>query len=506
MDIEKELEKKGKIGDKKSFKKRLSYLKERLRAAKASEKTKIGGLLVKELKANPLAEYNLSYDSFGEGLEPLYFWMLDFMRGKDPSGLGLEVVKTGEGFEASAASGYFGEIGSRASIMQERAMKMLQTINTVVKSIINLIYDLKEFEIRLESYDDLNSEEKAKKESGRLALKGVWMDQVDIKRGRGSINMLVQQLQFVTLRDAFMVVESEEDVDKLDLNDRVKRILKRKITEYLKWEKESEAELRKRFKIERAYLKSQIDSLRLYTKWLAPYLKAAQKLGMKEFNTPDIVAAFNNMQMELSLFGKKEIKPEDVHEYFSKFKLEKKIYTCLEITFNFRTVPQAARTQAGTHYIHTGKTDIIFKAYALDEDEIKLFEKQELFEDMELVENLTEVSLKELQEDLDHFLKEAKKCEKCEAELDENIEKCMKCGHKWKHEKGVFIMPFGDIGKGFREIFEPIRDAVKFIVPKGAAAESFVEGETKKYGEEKAKSLCFTAYDIYKKSHGMLTW
>ena len=45
-----------------------------------------------------------------------------------------------------------------------------------------------------------------------------------------------------------------------------------------------------------------IIDLRIYIKWIKPYLKAAQKLGMKEFNTPDIVASFNNMQIQLSLF------------------------------------------------------------------------------------------------------------------------------------------------------------------------------------------------------------
>ncbi|MEK6860786.1 MAG: zinc ribbon domain-containing protein, partial [Nanoarchaeota archaeon] len=463
-------------------------------------------VLVKELKKKPISDYHIAYDSFGEGLEPLYFWTLDFMRDKDPSGLGLDVVKTGEGFEASTGSGYFGEMGSRASVMQDRAMKIMQTINAVVKSIINLIYDLKEFEIRLGSYEDLKSKDINKKDAGRLALKGVWMDQVDIKRGRGSVNMMAQQLQFVTLRDAFMAIDSEKDVEELDLNKRVKNILSRKINEYLKWEKESESELRKRFNIEQAYLKSQVDSLKLYTKWLAPYLKAAQKLGMREFNTADIVATFNNMQMELSLFGKREIKPEDVHESFRKLKLGKKFYACLEITFNFRTVPQAARTQTGTHYIHTGRTDIHFKSFAFDEDDVKLLEEQELFEDMELVENLTNVSLKELEVDLDYFLRKTiEKCPKCGNEIKND--KCSACGYSKKKKSmiGEFKVPFEGVTKGFKEIFEPIRMGVGGFRPRKEVG-GFMARELKKAAEGKAKGLCFTAYEIYKKAHGMLTW
>ena len=46
--------------------------------------------------------------------------------------------------------------------------------------------------------------------------------------------------------------------------------------------------------IEKAYLKSQIDSMKLYTKWARPYLRAAQQLGMKDFNSPHIVRFYQN--------------------------------------------------------------------------------------------------------------------------------------------------------------------------------------------------------------------
>ena len=64
-----------------------------------------------------------------------------------------------------------------------------------------------------------------------------------------------------------------------DLNDRVKRILSARLTEYDEWEKNSEKELRKRFNIERSYLKSQVASLKHYTAWVKPSLIAAKKLG-----------------------------------------------------------------------------------------------------------------------------------------------------------------------------------------------------------------------------------
>src|SRR3989338_4932417 len=252
-------------------------------------KSKLRKLLVENIKTLPQNfssknVYNLSYDSMTEGLEPIYYWVLDFLRYSPPAGIKMdEVIKYTDEYDASVGSGYFGEMGTRASVMQDRAMKIMATVNTVVRSIINLIYDLREFNIRLSHYDNLHAESSSIKQAARLALKQIWMDQVDIKKSRGSINALSQQLEFVTLRDAFLAIDDINQIDKVDLNDRVKRILKARLEEFNEWEKNSEKELRKRFNIERSYLKSQVASLKYYTLWVKPYLVAAQKLGMTSF-------------------------------------------------------------------------------------------------------------------------------------------------------------------------------------------------------------------------------
>ena len=126
-------------------------------------------------------------------------------------------------------------------------------------------------------------------------------------------------------------------------------------------------------------MKSQIDSLKLYTKWAKPYLKAAQKLAMHEFNMPDIVSSFSNMQLELSLTGKKEIKPESVHESFKNLKMERKYYSVIMVDLKFRSVPQTYRTQSGQQYVHGGRADIYFKAYAIDEKDLELLDDIELY-------------------------------------------------------------------------------------------------------------------------------
>src|SRR3989338_959588 len=282
--------------------KKIEYLIQLIKTEDNTENLKkLRGLLANTFGSAAETTYHITYDSFSEGLEPVYFWVVDFM-----SSIGFKIEKTKEDFAASVGSAFYGELGQRATKMQEQAMKMMGSINTVVRSIINLIYDLKEFDIRLKLYDDLQSEKQEEKDASELALKQVWMDQVDIKKGLGSINNMAQQLQFVTLRDAYMALKNLEEIEKADLNDRVKRILKIKIEEYLKWKEYSEKELRNRYNIEKAYLKSQVASLKLYASWTKPYLVAAKKLDMKiaDMSNVNIVSVFNNMEIELELAGK----------------------------------------------------------------------------------------------------------------------------------------------------------------------------------------------------------
>src|SRR3989344_5136998 len=297
--------------------------------------------------------------------------------------------------------------------MQDRAMKMLTTINSVVRSIINILYDLKEFDSRLDLYKKLKSANAIEKNNARLSLKQVWMDRVDLQRGRGSINMLTQQLQFVTLRDAFMAADSEDQVQDMDLNDRVKRILAPRLQEYLAWEKLSEAELTRRYKIEKSYLKSQVNSLKLYSQWARPYLKAAQQLTASDYRTPNLVSIFNNMQVQLSVFGKKEARPSDVirtpvpfvKNKYAAIKLDKRLYACVEVTMVFRTIPHTiTRGETGTHYAQGGKVYMKFRAFGLDQDEVKAVEEEELYQGLELIQSMTKESLESIQDEISKYI------------------------------------------------------------------------------------------------------
>jgi len=420
----------------------------------------------------PIWEHELIYDSSSETLEPIYFWLLDYMNDAQ-----IESEKIVDNFSASPGSGYFAELGARATKMQEEGMKILGTVNTVIKSVINILYDMKEFEIRLQQYELVKSKKPYEKEAGLLALKQIWMDKVDLQKGRGSINAMTYELGFTTLRDAFMVAKSVEDVDRIDLNDRVRRVLKPRLAEFFEWKERSEKELRSRFEVEKSYLRGQVASLRLYTKWAKPYLKAAEELAMKERGrAPEMVKAFNTVILELCLFGKQSIDVQKAAELgnlpksFRTLKLGRKYYSCILVDFMFRGIPSRLQSQQGG-YMFGGRASIKFKAFALNEDEIKKFkgalEKSEFEESLKLVETVTGESLKQISDDIAHFLGE-------EAET----------GEKKKEKKAE------KKGKE-KEVEKPIRK------------DSFEESIVRKLAEQVAAANCFSVYDKYKKAHGM---
>ncbi len=442
--------------------------------------------ILKDMVGDPIEEHSIVYDSAADSLEPLYFWILD----KAGEFFGVKnVEKIVDNFASSPGSGHFSELGGKATRMQEEAMKILGAINQVIKSTLNLIYDLKEFEIRLGHYDAEKSKDKDKAEAGLLSLKQIWMDSVDMKKGVGSINQLSRgELMFTTLRDAFMIAKSPADIEKLDLNDRVRRMLKPRIQEFLEWKDHSEKELRKRFEIEKTYLKSQVNSLQLYTRWAKPYLKAAAQLEMKDSKSPDLVTAFNTIAMELVLFGKKEIKPYDAATEdkalplkFADLKFKRNYYQCILLKFEFRGIPQRVSAQQA-HYAFGGKTKIDLKAYAMNEDECSLFSKKlkdaDVDDALALATGITDESLEQIKEDLDRFLGKDEKEEE---------------------KKSEDVNPFAALFS----FSSAKKEKKKIESKKEIKKDNYYEQILRRLAREKARNSCFTIYDVYKKAHDM---
>lgn len=450
-----------------------------------------------EIKPKTSAEHKLVYDSSSETLEPVYFFILDLMDDFD-----LSPEKFVDNFSATPGSGHFSELGQRATIMQQQATKILGDVSTVLRSVLNIIYDLKEFRIRLQHYNELKLGDKDKKEAALLSLKQIWMDKVDITKGNSSIKSMTFQAGFQTLIDAFLIAKDEKDVNKLDLNDRVKRILKPRIQEFNLWLEQSEKELKKRYEIERTYLKSQVNALKLYSRWAKPYLRAAQKLEMKEFGRePSLVKVFNTILLELTLLGKLKLKVRDsalegklpadfAKERFLK-SLKREYYSCILVDFKFRGIPQRISSNQ-PHYVFGGKAEITFRAYSLNDDELekinKELEKSDIGDVLRLIEGTTTESLEQLQDEINFFLEE-----KSEEETKS----------KFRDESNPFLALIGHYEKK-SEAPKESKDLKKSSEDKPIKPDNFNESEhLRTLAAENAVETAFKLFDIYKKAHGM---
>lgn len=449
------------------------------------------------VKFHSLSHHELQFDSQQNQLEPIYYWVLDFMA---QVGWG-NPEKTIDNFMASPGSGQFGEISQKAGIMQDRFDKMSSGLNQIIKSVLNLIYDLKEFEIRLAHYDDFHSDDKTKKMEGTLALKQIWLDNVDMKRQRGSIHqMTTMEMGYSTLRDAFMMADGVSGAEKMAaedglINDSVKRILIPRLSEFEKWVGYSETELRKRFKIEKNYLKSQVETIKLYSQWMKPYIENAEKLRQRGFEKDAaLVNSFSTSMFELQLMKVKNVDAPN------GYKARRDYHKVIVITLKYRGHVSQRVTQKGDYgFGMGGVVDIFFDSYAINSEELaaakKLMDDDDIGKSMEYSFDIAGNALKEMQEDLDYFLKTDEEKEAIEAEKKKAEEK--KSGSE-------DINPFTALFGVFFKKAEKKKDGKEKgeVEIENIKKDNFYEKKMR--GDAMGVSgMLYTIYDVYKKAHRM---
>ncbi|MCK4996694.1 hypothetical protein KAS08_00170 [Candidatus Pacearchaeota archaeon] len=454
-----------------------------------------------KFKFHPVSSHKLVFDSQQVQLEPIYYWILDFMQG-----VGWKMEKIVDNFQASPGSGQFSEMSMKATKMQEEGMKMLGALNQVVKSVLNLVYDLKEFELRLDSYKDAASEDKEKKAEGILSLKQVWLDNVDLKRGRGSIHQMAAEMGFTTIREAFMVANTQEDLKKMNedehgglINDQVLRILIPRLSDFHKWVEYSNKELTKRFSIEKNYLKSQVETIKLYSGWMKPYFAAAEKLKQEGFdNNAALVNAFSTSMFELQLFGSKGVKPSSK---FGRYTPRRGYNQVILIKLEYRGHVSQRVTQKGDYgYGMGGKVDMTFDAYSLNDEELnaakKLLDDETVGDGLEFSADIAGGALKELKKDLDYFLMSKEEKDKLDKEGEKEGKK------KESQDINPFSALFG-LGKKKPKKKEE-KGEKKDVAPENIVKDNPIEKAMRAEAIEGASGKLYLCYDIYKKSHGMV--
>lgn len=442
----------------------------------------------------PGKRYRLVTESFGMSLEELYFWSINHIR--QDAGF-PKMIKVTDVFSASENSAFFGQSAQRLSIQEDRASGFLRGISELVKTLFQIVRELRIIDERLDVYKNWKTSK-----SADATLKGLFTEFAENKGGQmqpGSVYHLANQVGYAVLPDLFFntIVLDKDDiekvVDKMQFNQNVKTVLKRKLYQYLIWVEKTDAELvvRRRFQIK--YLRQHYVVIKTYMSWVKPYLKHIKRLTMNEnqLDSPDLISSFETSSTEIEVIGYNPLPGN-------------KINACVLMTFDFNTRPVLNYQQEGSRGpVHVGKGTMTLRAYGWTDKQIEMYKKMKDYEDKELlglVDDQLKSAMDMLGDDLDKYIKEA------EGTLEEE-KKDVKGPEKLTPIQGneTVFDPFINIFKGFGDIgktFVPIS-----II--GGSSSKKSSGPSSKDVDKavsQAKGAMWMIYKNYKKSHGMLSW
>lgn len=444
--------------------------------------------------------FKLIHESFNLSMEELYYWCLNHMR-RD---MGFpNVIKITDMFSASEQSSMFGQSNQRLAIQEDRASNFLRGISELVKTLFQIIRELRIIDERMEIYDNWE-----KSESADSTLKGLFVDFAENKGGQqqpGSLYILANQVGYAALPDLFfnLKVYKTEDIDKKvesinGFNPNVKNVLKRKLYQFVTWKIKTHKEIIVRRNFQIKYLRQHYLTIKMYMSWVKPYLKHIKRLQMNQndMESPDLVGAFETSANEIEILGYRSIGGG--------------YNSVILMNFKFHTRPvMNFRQEMHQGPAHVGKGTVNMRAYGWTDHQIEMYKKMRDYEDRELlglVDDQLESAMDMLGEDLETYLEEA------ESTIDRRYEHKPKQADKKEeddvskiHPQDNILDPFIGIFKGFYEIISPMAGVKKSPKKIDNKITTFNSGKEQK-AASKASGTMWTIFKNYKKSHKLLSW
>jgi len=441
--------------------------------------------------------YEIEYENPKDSMERYYFFLIEFFK----DGLGYEVRKTEDVYASSETSSFWGNIEQRKGVQQDKAIQFLGTIGPMVKSMMQLLHDLRIMEQRKELYEGSKKGEK----SAEIALKSLWIDLVEGgAQNAKSVYGMAQQVGFVTLPDLFFAVspKTRDDVDKevdkvQHVNDQVKTVLRRKLRQYVEWREATEKEVGLRWGFTLKYLRQHFNVIRLYLAWVKPYLKNIQKLqtGSTEENI-DIITASEGATVDLEILAVKKS-----HEHKAPRGLGykyKKYFPVILIKIHWRTRPFIEyRSEYQRGAAHLGRVDIKFYHEPMTIEAIEEFRKKKEVEDIEVLKSI-DASVEALEDELNKRLKQAD-----EVVEEEKAEEEKKDGKKEKKERKKIRTKLKEYLETFGIKMPSLPEKRE---RKPGAKQKLAEEEEKKMAAGKCRDDTKIAYEVFKKAHRMIQW
>ncbi len=439
----------------------------------------------------PGNRFKLIHEETGLSMEQMYYWCLNHIK----TDMGYPYLdKITDLFSASEQSASFGNTGQRMSVQQDRASGFLRGISELVKTLFEIVRELRIIEERREIYSNWKNHK-----SADATLKGLFADFAENKGGQmqpGSLYHLAESVGYAALPDLFFntVVYKKEDIDKVvdsmtSFNPNVKNVLKRKLYQFIVWKEKTEKELDSRWVFQLRYLRQHYLTIKMYMSWVKPYLKHIKRLNMHEedIDSADLVAGFDSSVSEVEVLARRPAG---------------KGYNSV-VLMNFRFVSKPVmqyRQDFNQGPVHIGKGTMQLRCYGWTDHRIKMYKAMRDQEDKELlglVDDKLQDAMNHLGDDLDRYLKKAEGQETKKASSDENKEK-----KPLVSNEGV-LEPFKALFSGFSEITSSLNPG-KFIPKK---KKEFKEEESKVIAATaKANFSMWMVYNNYKKANRLLSW
>lgn len=462
---------------------------------------------------DPYSRFRLLVEKPDQNIEETYYWFLNFLRNDMHFS---QIDKIYDVFSASESSALWGNIGQRQSIQQDRASQYLKGIGELVRTLFQIVRELRILDERLEPYAKWETNK-----SADITLKGIFASLVE---GGGnnpdSIYSLAQKMGFTVLPDLFMNTHVYEldDIDKVvdegsakEFNNVLKTVLKRKLFGYINWKKKTETEFKARRKFQLQYLRQHWSTIQLYMTWVKPYLRANKRLSARQshIESAEFIGAFDTSRIEIEVLAKRPLK-------MSK---DNKHYSCVLATFSFMSKPKMSYKPEMQQQVvgHIGSCEITLRSYGWHEEDVKAYKKMRQEEDLELLKLADEHvgnAFDALKEELQKYLDEAENSDPTEANKrkEKEAEEYAKAAKELKDSKKFgLIEPFTSIGGGILELGKSFFAKNEIKEDKAKTNEISKAGEVpdeskKKKAAEDASLKIWLTYNIYKKTHGLLNW
>lgn len=353
-------------------------------------------------KIEPLPEggITLSFTEPQGSVEKFYYRMLEELRERK-----YKAEKIKDVYTASEASSFWENMERRKQFQAEQAMKYIANIGSMMKSLFQMLRELRMIDQRLDHY---KGREKGNKEDD-IALKGIWIDKVEGGAQKpSSIYGMATKLGFTTLPDLFFDAfpKKREDISKImksmkanGVNRKIREVLQRKLAEFMTWMNNTKRELEDGKKFKMQYLRQHFHVIRMYLRWVEPYIKNVENLnilaegGKADVRTKtDLIRAAESAVIDIELFATKE------STYY---------HPCVRIVFHFQSSPNLEfRKGYQRGPAHVGKTTIEFYGYPMTDNDIKAYRHQKIDEDIELLKSVFS-AMEALEDELKKYLKAA---------------------------------------------------------------------------------------------------